>query len=354
MSTATKTTERQSLQTVQVLRGLSALLVLVFHTSEVAKKKLGMAINASLGFGHAGVDFFFVLSGFIICYVHFSDLGRPDRLKSYFLKRIVRVCPLYWVITGAIVTASLAGFSFAGEANLSFKRIATSFLFIPQAEKPILGVGWTLTHEMFFYALFSLIIWLPPRAVLPPLGAWLLGIVIRIFAFPNHLDSVALQFVFSEHNLQFAIGCLVGWVIVKGRRVNPRRWLFSGAVLFLGSGLIEVFLDLSLNAVLQYGVASALMLIGAACGDLENGWNPPRWLVAIGAASYSIYLVHLAALNLLVLVAKKAGLLTILGTPITVIAIACGSFVVGLVTHRWIERPLLEIGRQWLLMPRKA
>lgn len=337
-----------------MLRGLSALLVLAFHTSEVAKKKLGVSLTAAVDFGHAGVDFFFVLSGFIICYVHFSDLGRPSRLKSYLLKRFIRVCPLYWAITAAIVATALLGFSVAGEADLSLKRIATSFLFIPQAQKPILGVGWTLAHEMFFYGLFSLMIWLPLKVALPALGVWLLSVLVRLVAFPADFDSVALNFVLNQHNLQFAIGCVVGWRVVTGFRVPPLVFLIAGAVLFVGSGLLDVFYRWHLNPFLQYGIASGLMLLGAASGDLAHDWNPPGWLVTIGAASYSIYLVHLAALNLVAMVAIKAGVPSVVGKPVTVAIVSAASLLTGLATHFWVERPLLETGRRWLLTPRAA
>lgn len=349
MSAKSHSTDRQSLQTVQVLRGVAALLVLAYHTVEVARRKLGTVLTEVFHFGHAGVDFFFVLSGFIICYVHFADWERPERLKGYVPKRLIRVCPLYWAITGAIVLAALAGLSLAGETGLAFGRIITSFLLIPQAEKPILGVGWTLTHEMFFYALFSLLIWLPRRYAFPLLGSWLAAVTVRLFAHPADFPSVALQFVLNPHNLQFALGCGVGVMMVKGLRVPAMPFLLVGAVLFVGSGLADVFADFRLNTYLQYGISAALLLVGASVGDLHQSWKPPSWLVAIGAGSYSIYLVHLAALTLLATLAKRLNLPAKVGVGVTMWSFAGLALIFGMLTHYWLEKPLLDLGRRWLL-----
>src|SRR5512133_4113793 len=85
---------------LQLFRGVAALLVVLYHASIYSQEQFGRTFLAGLFlFGHTGVDFFFVLSGFIICYIHFSDIGNPTRLRDFALKRLTRVFPIYWIVT---------------------------------------------------------------------------------------------------------------------------------------------------------------------------------------------------------------------------------------------------------------
>ena len=105
------------------------------------------------GFGHAGVDFFFVLSGFIITHVHRRDLGRPAALGRFCARRFVRIYPLYWVVSAIVI--GLALFSPDWATRLQPSYIIASLLLLPHGQDPLLGVGWTLEHEMLFYLAFA-------------------------------------------------------------------------------------------------------------------------------------------------------------------------------------------------------
>jgi peptidoglycan/LPS O-acetylase OafA/YrhL len=87
---------------VQTARGVAALTVVLYHATRALSlpQYLGyIPFGNSLGFGHAGVDFFFVLSGFIIMHAHTADIGRPERLYRYMWRRVTRIYPIYWVVT---------------------------------------------------------------------------------------------------------------------------------------------------------------------------------------------------------------------------------------------------------------
>ena len=92
----------QTYKSLQTCRGVAALLVVLHHLSgAIADDKYfgfhHFAIVLSFG-GASGVAFFFVLSGFIIVPAHGADFGRSDRLRSYLLKRAIRIYPTYWII----------------------------------------------------------------------------------------------------------------------------------------------------------------------------------------------------------------------------------------------------------------
>jgi len=79
---------------------VASLLVVLFHMAGVMglHKYFGVKFGEIFGFGDAGVEFFFVLSGFITTWVHTPDLGRPAKLVPYLRKRVVRIYPAYSII----------------------------------------------------------------------------------------------------------------------------------------------------------------------------------------------------------------------------------------------------------------
>src|SRR5271166_6887268 len=83
---------------LELCRGLAALLVACLHAGASIDKYYGYDIGVVHNFG-AGVDFFFVLSGFVITYAHWRDIGRPERVKTYYIKRFLRIYPPYWIVT---------------------------------------------------------------------------------------------------------------------------------------------------------------------------------------------------------------------------------------------------------------
>lgn len=150
---------RPTLQSIQAGRGLAASLVVAYHGGRMLAlpQYVGyVPLHGIFAFGHAGVDFFFVLSGFIISYVHHADVGRPRRLMHYAFQRVTRIYPVYWAAT-AIVILSLF-FSHDPAAQLAPLHVAASLLLIPHNQEPVLGVAWTLEHEMLFYLAFGVAI----------------------------------------------------------------------------------------------------------------------------------------------------------------------------------------------------
>ena len=97
---------------IEAARGLAALLVVTRHCTQMlsgARYFGALPLGGLFVFGHAGVDFFFVLSGFIIAYIHAGDLGRPERFGGYASKRVIRIYPTYWValaIMGALLVVA--------------------------------------------------------------------------------------------------------------------------------------------------------------------------------------------------------------------------------------------------------
>lgn len=113
------------LNSLQAYRGIAAVLVLLLHASKVGYLKFNYAfLGYKFAFGYSGVDFFFVLSGFIIMQMHHQDLGQPARWRAYAIKRIIRVFPIYWLVMLIIIPVYLVNANFGtgvyGRDNVFF------------------------------------------------------------------------------------------------------------------------------------------------------------------------------------------------------------------------------------------
>ena len=141
---------------VEAARGLAALLVVLVHASSMlsSPKYFGRKpFGGIFAFGHAGVDFFFVLSGFIIYYVHHNDVGCSDKFGSYAWKRFVRIFPNYWMATLLLCGILVVSPSRDGWERDSWGQLSSALCALGARADP--SVGWTLRHELVFYALFG-------------------------------------------------------------------------------------------------------------------------------------------------------------------------------------------------------
>ena len=146
---------------LQLFRGLAALFVLLFHVDVISNLRFSTRFaGGHFSAGHLGVDFFFVLSGFIIWHVHAKDMGFAGRASSYLLKRVLRIWPLVLLLT----TAKLGYMFFLGGAGVgagkgSAEVVICSYFLLPVTEslggKPLLDSAWTLPYEMLFYLAFA-------------------------------------------------------------------------------------------------------------------------------------------------------------------------------------------------------
>jgi exopolysaccharide production protein ExoZ len=222
-------------QSIQALRGIAALLVVIYHGATFEGRLIsenGFQETPLIGglflSGYAGVDLFFVISGFIMVWVTQDTRPALSSSADFLFARLVRVYPLWWLAAGLMVVYGLSTNFLAllapgggGEAPVrnSADYLAKSFLLIPQAELPVLLVGWTLVHEVYFYCVFALLM-LAPRALLPwALMAW--GGVVVAASFAGLAEPVATGFVtLAVHpmTVEFILGALAGLLVTSGIR----------------------------------------------------------------------------------------------------------------------------------------
>jgi len=328
--------QHSNYDSLQLLRGLAAILVVFHHFYRLVLKQydLNFPYLDLLEFGELGVDLFFVLSGFIIFYIHSSDIGKGlnNSVKTFFIKRAIRIYPAYWIVTFGYLPLYFIG----GEGHISLSHLINSLVLIPEKAQPILGVAWTLKHEIFFYLIFGLLIM--SRKFLYLFAGW----IILIFAsllFPT--ENPFLDLIFNPINLEFLFGCLIAFLIKKN------NWNFSwfiglGMLIFLTSALLKYSGVIDFHRVLTWGVPSFLLILGLVSFETRRKISIPKIFIYLGDASYSIYLTHIVGIAIVSGLAKRLNIYdnehTLLVSCLAVSVI----LIFGCLFYSLIEKPLLK------------
>jgi exopolysaccharide production protein ExoZ len=342
LAVPTATARKARLEGVEAGRGIAALLVVFYHAAlHVEGDVPGSAVLWGLPhFGHAGVDFFFVLSGFIISFVHRTDLGRPERLGHYLERRFTRVLPFYWAVLGFLLldTWLLHRAQFPGVGEL-----ISNVLLLPQAKDQIVGGAWTLVFELTFYLVFAIAI-CSLRIGAVVLCAWAALVVAGLFLNASS-QSAALVVATSPFCIEFFLG--IGAAAILSRRTVP----FSGLLLIMGlagfalAGLCEVagFLyGFGATARLAYGTCSFMVILAVVERERSGHLKVPRFMAVLGRASYSVYLVHLIAIGITFKFLSMAFALTpSWSLPIWALLCSMG-LTAGVFASVWVEQPLIR------------
>lgn len=336
--------KRTELASVQYLRALAALFVVYFHTA-VYNARFPWPDALPRGFGAAGVDMFFVISGFIMMMV---TATRPTSPSSFLRRRVLRIVPLYWGVTLAVAVLALVYPTAMLENMLTAPHLILSMLFLPHANPltgaitPFFKIGWTLNYEMYFYVLFAVCLCLrSPASRLLALAGYAACVSLVFLAIDPKI--AVLRVYLNPIIFEFVMGAAIGYLYLGGHFVR------------LGSGIALAVCAASVVALLTFPVddASRLFLKGAPaaallCGllALEARGRLPRigWLLLLGDASYSMYLVHPIVETLFRVATWPVQALvgsSILGPLATVLAVLT-SVLAGVLVYRVIELPLLK------------
>jgi len=333
--------------TIQALRAIAALLVVLLHAFETWGERVDpTALGVNWENGAAGVDIFFIISGFVMVISSRRLVDRAGAWLIFLWHRVVRIVPLYWLLTTVKILAVVALAGVVLRTGLDFDFVAGSYLFLPVTDsaghfRPVLPVGWTLTYEFLFYLLFAAALAMRVdvlRIVIPGLGLIAVAALARTETWPGWtilFDTIVVEFVFGV--------MLAKWTL-RGLRLPPA---IAGGLVLAGFALILFLPMISENArVLTWGIPAFAIVAGAV--SLEPLVAPvlPRWLLTLGDASYSIYLSHgfvLPVLGLAFSGIVSPGLWT---EGFTIILCLVFSSLVGWGVFILIESPILRALRR--------
>lgn len=338
---------------VQILRLLAAVLVVVMHATQAVSIYItGQGHGHYWANGSAGVDIFFVISGFVMAIstrtVFATTAARLDAAWMFMKRRLLRIAPLYWFYTLLKAAILLALPGLAVRSSLEPGHLAASLLFIPAVSpwgliEPTLPVGWTLNFEMLFYAVFALAI----ASGAPRIRFCLLAFLAVFIAGLAVPASVPLAFYAQPILFEFLLGACIAHAHIHYRRLPP-----SAGLLSIGVGLVLMFgvpWDASANRFFTWGIAAALVVLGAVW--LEPWIARARMAVPLsflGDASYSIYLSHTFVVPAGVLALRQFD---IQDGIIIVPAVCLVVVLAGSLSHLWLERPLTTFLRRALFKP---
>jgi peptidoglycan/LPS O-acetylase OafA/YrhL len=329
---------RPLLTNIQLLRFLAAAAVLAGHAGDLF---LPDASRFRVIPWSAGVDIFFVISGFVMTYLTQGRFGEQGAPRAFLIRRFIRIVPPYWMFTTLMVATVL----FFGEHVRNTRPdpavIATSYLFVPWPRadgqlNPLLSQGWTLNYEAFFYLAFAAALFFK-RGLWWLTGAFLLLAAVHP-AIPD--GWVILKFWANPIILEFLGGIGLGLLFLRGQRL-PLWGSFILAVAALALHVASSFMEAGLlRRMVRIGIPA--MLICASLALAPEPRSPGRLrraLVASGDSSYTLYLSHTFTLNAALLGWRAAGG----AAPIFAMTLAMiASIAAAALAYRWIERPMTD------------
>ena len=342
-NTATYPEGRGGLTTLQAGRGLAALAISAYHLTGLLgePRYLGVRIFESFTWrADLGVDFFFVLSGFIILHAHRHDVGKPSLAGAYLLKRLIRVFPIYWLVTAVFTVLVMSGLGSVAEVPDSFTGWLSSISLMKFVSvSPPLKPAWTLFHEVGFYLVFGVLI-LNRRSGILILATWCLSILVVMHSVSLAVDSPANTYL-SYYNLHFAVG-MGAFMLARMNGPASQQYALVGAFLLTGSYWLDRSGRQFPALPLFYALGFGAMIVAAVKWELKS-LSAVRlsFFAMLGDASYSIYLSHEGFEGLFAKGAIRSGLSQHVSPQFVYLLILMASVACGCAVYIFVERPLL-------------
>lgn len=341
---------KPKMASIEAARGIAAVFVVLMHAANLMNvehfsQHIGM--GRIFDFGYVGVDFFFVLSGFIITYIHFHEIGQRNSIPRYLWRRFSRIYPIFWIILimdivvtslGRVVSGNPANF----EIGLADIPSSVFLLMGGDGEPKYIGPAWTLQYEVMFYLAFCVLL-LNARMGALVFSSWAALVI------GNALGLFQLTLPFNltnAHCFEFLVGVAVGVAARRYSLHTSRKVLVIAILLFIAAVVFEIHGPLPRHSSigrLALGLSSAFILAALVGLERLQSIHTPKWLARMGSASYSIYLGHILFISVFYMSLLKIGLYHALPeTMVYFSAVAfalTGTLLIGL----YIEIPLVNL-----------
>ena len=281
---------------IQLLRGLAALMVAAFHLQSSAHTLTNYEGAFRLfAHGEAGVDLFFVISGFIIYYTSQSRVGLTA--VEFGKARFWRIYPAYWGVLLVYLLIAGAAMLQPGVINFSYevtpKSLVTSIFLLPLPDH-IIDVAWTLAIEILFYMLFALTFFrFGKKAFFISMIVW--AVLAQLVTHGVDIDHPIVGYLFYGGVVEFLFGASIAVLLTRGRIHHSKLALLLGVAGF-GVWLLGGYEYMGVELAREWGagIPSALILYGVVGSSLRL----PAWVLLLGEASYILYLIHLLCLRI--------------------------------------------------------
>lgn len=350
MTQSSQVTEQRNMRwmtQLQFLRGIAAVMVVFHHVFRSSVPE--MQPFAVTDFGRPGVLIFFVLSGFVMMHS-----CRNETPADFLTRRIIRMVPLYWIMTGVMAAIILRGTLSSGQSFDRVPELIQSLLFIPHYHAqvtdkiwPILVPGWTLNYEMFFYIVFFIGVLLRRPG---PVATVILAVLVLLGLVIDSGNAIVITWT-SPFLLLFLAGMAAAtlWDRID---LRPAAVLLPFGVVAVVLGAVKL---LSADWNTPVMIAGCVMTFFGVLG-VQSLWPSIRagWLALIGDASYSIYLSHTIILVPVLAILKKVP---VSGSPkvaLVLIVAPTVCTVLGILIYKYLEKPMIDALKSWTGSRRKA
>lgn len=293
---------------IQALRGIAALCVVLYHGSYWTGKWAETTKEIFFPAGYFGVAVFFVISGFIMVITTKKSDGSFNYVSTFAIKRFMRIWPAYFMATILTLLILDGGSWFTSKDNLIF--FLRSMLFIPSGADyaptfgtPAISVGWTLSYEVFFYAIFALSMF-AGRArwiVFYAISAFLLIILPTVLTgwwntdpkFDYGLMSLPLGLITSPIIWLFVAGVVIGQIYMSKIVIKNKKlcWIMVFAVVMF---TISQYVSGSRvgHGIFDWGTSIIPLMLCLTIVSKTIDIKIPKYLVYLGDISFSLYLIH--------------------------------------------------------------
>lgn len=356
------------------LRGVAAMLVVWYHVFEGFQFAGNKPVIDFINHGYLAVDFFFMLSGFVIGYAYDDRWGKSLTMGGFFRRRLIRLHPM--VMLGALI--GTVSFLLTGMERwdgthstllLTLIALVCSWLMIPALPGmqcdvrgngemfPLNGPCWSLFFEYIGNILYALII----RRLSTRILAWLTALLccaLAWFAVTNQsgYGSIGVGWTLDTTNLlggtlrmlcPFTIGMLMSRVFKPIKKVRGAFWICTIILLVLFHvPFIDGGTPMSLNGIFEaaciIGVFPIVIWLGASGTTTDN--TSRRICRFLGDISFPLYIVHYQLMYAFYMWLIKTELYTFSETwPIAISTMAC-SVCIAWLSLRFYDEPI----RKWL------
>lgn len=344
---------------IQGMRAIAALMVVSCHMFwSLVPMRTHWAKPFFAAVGPAGVDIFFVISGFIIYHVvrrsvaSLEQVGRGRAVIAFAMKRFIRIYPLYWI---AFAAASVVMVWSPPTALPLKKPVVELLMLVDSIPNYVVGVAWTLTYEVYFYGVAALSLLIIGKRALWGLAFWFSVLIGAAVASAWHPWAAPWDYLFAPILLEFLLGVAVGMLVERGARMFHGT-MFLAAMAWMAAGTWLVARDPSsyLLRVACWGMPAAAVIYGVVTLELRRRWIMPRALQYLGDASFSLYLWHMIVFDAMVGVFARLGWIGVINPVALTAVMVAAAMATGLLSYHYLEKPLLRRLGQWFVGQRVA
>lgn len=331
---------------IQAMRGIASLIVFIHHLFNMRPSMTPSWLERGFyAVGPAGVDIFFVISGFVVTLSAFKTSGKPSPRKEsviFMLKRIARVYPTYWVVLAiAFIISPPVWLSPEWLPHTSLAHLLT----LTDTCNYKVMVAWTLVYEMFFYLVLSILIMFGRKNFFQVLFWWIFIEILAIALFNIHDKNFASYVPLNPQIIQFSAGCVVAFIVKELKPAYGKEILLGGIIMFFAMCYVNITMAnwSPWARTLTLTLPCAMMIYGACVSEMQGTFKFKAPILWLGNISFSLYLWHHITFETMGYVFDKLHLTTSLPNFLSLAIWSACAITMAYLSHNFIEKPSYKI-----------